>query len=125
VRPEKELKDFAKVELKPGEHTTISFTLDKRAFAYYNVDLKDWHVETGEFEVMIGRSSSMIAARATILVNSTVPLSQKYDRNSLLGELMSNPAAAPILQALTQNFQASMGIAEGDEKTAKVMQAAL
>jgi len=125
VRPDKELKDFAKVELKPGEHTTIFFTLHKRAFAYYNVALKDWHVESGSFEIMIGGSSSTIAVRATILVNSTVSLRQTYDRNSLLGELMTNPVAAPMLQALTQNFQASMGIAEGDEKTAKMMQAAL
>lgn len=125
VRPAKELKDFVKVALQPGEETTISFTLDKRAFAYYNVELKDWHVESGQFEILIGGSSRSIAVSATVLVNATVPLYEKYDRNALLGELMRNPAAAPILQALTRNFQASMGIAEGDEKTAKIMQAAL
>ena len=47
IRPVKELRDFAKVELAPGETKTVSFTLDKRAFAYYSVRIHDWHVETG------------------------------------------------------------------------------
>lgn len=47
IRPAKELKGFEKVELKPGETKTVSFTLGKRAFAYYNIKLQDWHVETG------------------------------------------------------------------------------
>ncbi len=53
-RPEKELKGFEKVELQSGEEKAVSFTLDKRAFAYYNVELADWHVESGEFEVLVG-----------------------------------------------------------------------
>ncbi len=35
VRPEKELKAFAKVALQPGEEKTVSFRLEKRDFAYY------------------------------------------------------------------------------------------
>jgi len=46
-RPEKELKGFEKVFLNPGEEKTVTFTLDKRAFAYYNTQIKDWHVESG------------------------------------------------------------------------------
>jgi len=56
-RPEKELKGFEKVFLNPGEEKTVTFTLDKRAFAYYNTQIKDWHVESGEFLILIGRSS--------------------------------------------------------------------
>ncbi|MGO4542835.1 glycoside hydrolase family 3 C-terminal domain-containing protein [Paenibacillus sp. 2TAB19] len=125
IRPDKELREFAKVDLEPGEQTTVTFNLDKRAFAYYNVELKDWHVESGEFAVMVGCSSRDIFQQALLEVESTVSLRQTYTRNSLLGELMNNPAAAPMIQALTQNFQASMGIAEGDEKMSKIMQAAL
>ncbi len=57
IRPVKELRDFAKVELAPGETKTVTFTLDKRAFAYYSVRIHDWHVETGEFDILIGKSS--------------------------------------------------------------------
>ncbi|HNY95226.1 MAG TPA: glycoside hydrolase family 3 C-terminal domain-containing protein, partial [Flexilinea sp.] len=44
-RPIKELKEFAKVELEPGETKTIHFTLPPRAFAYYEVKIKNWYVE--------------------------------------------------------------------------------
>ena len=57
VRPIKELKGFEKVSLEPNETKTVTFTLDKRSFAYYNVDIKDWHVETGKFNILIGKSS--------------------------------------------------------------------
>ena len=49
LRPVRELKGFEKVELQPGESKDVSFELDKRSFAYWNDDLGDWHVETGEF----------------------------------------------------------------------------
>lgn len=40
IRPVKELKGFEKVELAPGETKTVTFTLDKRAFAFYSVKLR-------------------------------------------------------------------------------------
>lgn len=70
-RPEKELKGFAKVYLEPGESRTVSFTLDKRAFAYYNVDIADWHVESGTFTVMAGSSSASIYLSTPVYVEST------------------------------------------------------
>lgn len=56
-RPEKELKGFEKVELQPGEEKAVTFSLNKRAFAYYNTELKGWHVESGKFELLVGKSS--------------------------------------------------------------------
>lgn len=60
IRPVKELRDFVKVELEPGETKTVTFTLDKRAFAYYSVRIHDWHVESGTFDILIGKSSREI-----------------------------------------------------------------
>jgi len=71
-RPQKELKGFAKVELQPGAETTVSIELDKRAFAYYNTDLKDWAVETGQFEILLGASSGDIRLNASLQVKSTL-----------------------------------------------------
>src|SRR5690606_20127335 len=88
VRPTKELKQFAKVELQPGEQKTVSFSLDKRAFAYYNTDLADWHVESGEYQIMIGKSSAEIVLQETVYVRSTVTLPVRYTRNSLVGDLL-------------------------------------
>jgi beta-glucosidase len=65
-RPPKELKAFAKVTLLPGESTTVSFVLDRRAFAFYDPDQKGWCVEPGEYEILVGSSSRDIRARATV-----------------------------------------------------------
>ncbi len=56
-RPEKELKGFAKVELKPGEQQTVTFDLDQRALSYYDPHQSSWVAEKGIFEVMVGASS--------------------------------------------------------------------
>lgn len=71
-RPEKELKGFKKVFLKAGESKTVEITLDKRAFAYYNVNIHDWHVESGEFKILVGASSRDIRLETAVQVESTV-----------------------------------------------------
>ena len=70
-RPEKELKGFKKVFLAPGEETEVKLTLDKRAFAYYNVNIRDWHVESGKFGILVGASSRDIKRSAEVQVDST------------------------------------------------------
>ena len=71
-RPEKELRGFTKVFLKAGEEKEVSITLGKRAFAYFNINIGDWHVETGEFDILVGASSRDIKLSASINVESTV-----------------------------------------------------
>lgn len=71
-RPVKELKGFKKVLLKAGEEQQISVDLSKRAFAFYNVQLGDWMVETGEFDILVGASSRDIRLSQSITVTSTV-----------------------------------------------------
>ncbi len=71
-RPEKELKGFKKVFLKAGEAKTVEITLDKRAFAYYNVNIHDWHVESGAFKILVGASSRDICLETAVEVTSTV-----------------------------------------------------
>lgn len=72
-RPVKELKGFKKVHLEAGEEKTVTLTLDSRAFSYYNVLIGDWHIESGEFEIMIGASSRDIKLSATVNVTSANP----------------------------------------------------
>lgn len=71
-RPEKELKGFKKVYLKAGEEKEVSIELSKRAFAYYNVNIHDWHVESGEFKILVGASSRNILLEGALNVDSTV-----------------------------------------------------
>ncbi|RSK29261.1 glycosyl hydrolase [Bacillus sp. HMF5848] len=96
TRPLKELVGFDKVSLEPGEEKTVTFHLDKRAFAYYSVELNDWHVETGEFRVLIGQSSRDIKLEGSIFVESTVPIVNKIHRNTTVGDIMANPILAPV-----------------------------
>lgn len=93
IRPVKELRDFAKVELAPGETKTVSFKLDKRAFAYYSVKIHDWHVETGEFDILIGKSSRNIVLSKTVMVESTVKIPFTYTTDTTVGDVMEDPRA--------------------------------
>lgn len=74
-RPEKELRAFEKVFLKAGEEKEISFELSKRAFAFYNVNINDWCVESGEFDILIAASSRDIKLISTVTVESSVECS--------------------------------------------------
>jgi beta-glucosidase len=59
-RPEKELKAFKKVFLQAGRSAKIEFQLDERAFQYYDVNQKQWTIEPGDFDILIGTSSDNI-----------------------------------------------------------------
>jgi beta-glucosidase len=109
IRPVKELKGFAKVELQPGEKETVTFTLDKRSFTYYSEKLSDWHVESGEFEILVGRSSEDIVMSDTINVESTVVIKTTVDSNTMLGDILSDPQRAPLVQGLLQKMQEGLG----------------
>jgi beta-glucosidase len=64
IRPAKELKAFAKVRLDPGETVTVRLVLDDRSFAYWDDSdgsTAGWTVESGRYELLIGRSSADIA----------------------------------------------------------------
>ena len=62
-RPIKELKGFAKVDLKPGETRRVTLTLNRRAFSFYDVAKKDWSAEPGDFTILVGGSSDNIQLR--------------------------------------------------------------
>lgn len=115
IRPVKELRDFAKVELAPGETKTVAFTLDKRAFAYYSVRIHDWHVETGEFDIMIGKSSRDIELTKTVTVESTVKLPFVYTTDTTLGDVKKDPKAWEIVKGLMSKglFGEEQGNSEG------------
>ncbi|MDR3183852.1 MAG: fibronectin type III-like domain-contianing protein, partial [Prevotellaceae bacterium] len=59
-RPAKELKGFKKVWLKAGEEQTVSFTIDRTALSFYDDTKGEWIAEPGEFEALIGSSSTDI-----------------------------------------------------------------
>ena len=60
-RPAKELKAFARVDLKAGETKHLSVTLDRRAFSYYDVGAKQWRADPDDYQILVGGSSAQIA----------------------------------------------------------------
>lgn len=71
IRPEKELRNFAKVFLEPGESKTVTMELNGRAFSYYHTGIHDWYAEDGEYEILIGASSRDIRLKQSIQITST------------------------------------------------------
>lgn len=96
VRPKKELKGFAKVELQPGETKTVSIPLDFRAFAYYHPRYKRWITEDGEFDILIGASAADIRHTLTVTLQSTVELPCLLDRESTIREWMADPRGRAV-----------------------------
>ncbi|MYL71689.1 beta-glucosidase BglX [Halobacillus litoralis] len=56
VRPLKELKDFEKIYLHPGEQKDVHFTLTEEQLRYYHANMEH-KSDAGEFEVFVGPNS--------------------------------------------------------------------
>jgi beta-glucosidase len=98
ARPPKELVAFAKVQLDPGEATTVHFSLGERAFAYWDPATggspgaaavhgalrwsperaapapaalagTGWRVEPGRFDLLAGTSSRHLPSRASVALD--------------------------------------------------------
>jgi beta-glucosidase len=89
-RPEKELKGFTKVYLKPGESKTVSIPLDSRSLAYYVDNTDSWNVDAGKFRIRVGTNSADLALNQTL---TTLYPEQLTTRDS-------NPLPAPVRKAV-------------------------
>lgn len=117
-RPVRELKDFAKVELQPGESRDVTFTLDKRAFAYWNEEIQDWHVESGEFTIEVGQSSRNMECSASVYVMSTVKLPKHYTMDTIFMDLMADPEAMEVMQPMIGAIQRALTPGSEDKSAA-------
>ena len=62
-RPLKELKDFQKVSLKPGETKTVTLKTDTRALSFWDESSDDWKAEPGDFIAQAGDSSDRLTCK--------------------------------------------------------------
>nr|WP_236029259.1 glycoside hydrolase family 3 C-terminal domain-containing protein [Bifidobacterium miconisargentati] len=99
-RPDKELKGFAKVALEPGETRTVSMTLDKRSFSYYNEDIDDWVVAPGTYRVLIGASSRDIRLSAEVKAEGTPLPRRPFTAASTIREIQADSKGAAVMQAM-------------------------
>jgi beta-glucosidase len=119
MRPEKELKGFAKVALQPGETQSVAIQLDFRAFAYYHPKYEQWITEDGEFDILIASSAADIHHRLTVTLESTLSLPCILDRDSTLREWMADPrgkaAFEPYYAQTEEGIRTVFGGGDGEE----------
>ncbi len=113
VRPPKELKGFAKVDLQPGETKTILIHLDSRAFAYYHPGYQQWITESGEFDILIGASSTDIRCTKTVTLQSTQELPCILNRESTPREWMDDPRGKRVFGPMFEQLKAQMAAVFG------------
>jgi beta-glucosidase len=114
VRPDQELKAFAKIDLEPGQTKTVSLTLDHKALAYYDPAEHGWVAEAGTFEVRVGSSSRHIRAvgqfeltTTTVIAAQHVPgdLSTRSPLRDLLADRRVKEVVLAHLPALVNHLQ--------------------
>jgi beta-glucosidase len=66
ARPPPELNAFCRLSLAAAQRDTARFTLDRRAFSFYDPARAEWVLEPGEFELRIGSSSRDIRTVAKL-----------------------------------------------------------
>lgn len=96
-RPVRELRAFQKVALEPGETRTLTFELDRRAFAYYDITDSRWAVTPGQYHVELGRSSHDIAARSTIHLDGDMGRPSPLTLASTVEEWFTHPVIGAML----------------------------
>jgi beta-glucosidase len=118
VRPEKELKGFAKVALQPGETKSVAIKLDFRAFAYYHPAYEQWITEDGDLDILIASSAADIRHTLTVTLESTMNLPCILDRESTVREWMADPrgkvAFGPLYAQMEEQSRKRFG-GDGEE----------
>jgi beta-glucosidase len=104
VRPEKELKAFAKVALQPGEEKIVGFRLSGRDFAFYDASSHDWSVSPGKFDILVGASSQDLPLKQTIEVEVTQAGYSRLTHHSLLKEFANHPKGKAFHLQLVEAF---------------------
>jgi len=119
MRPEKELKGFAKVALQPGETKSVAIKLDFRAFAYYHPEYKQWITEDGDFDILIASSSAQVRHTLAVTLESTLDLPCILDRESTIREWMADPRGkavfGPLYAQIEEQSRKMFGGGDGDE----------
>ncbi|MGZ6367491.1 MAG: glycoside hydrolase family 3 C-terminal domain-containing protein, partial [Ktedonobacteraceae bacterium] len=98
IRPNKELKAFAKVALEPGESRDVHLTLEERDFQIYDDERQAWRIEGGEYNILIGSSSETIVLRERVTVNEDPRfMMPQFSRMSPIKQFLQYPKTRELL----------------------------
>ena len=97
-RPLRELRAFAKVRLEPGESRAVAVDLDRRAFAYWDIELGRWVVPSGAYTVQVcADASTVLAEQALALAGDEIV--RELTMDSTVGDWFGHPVVGPALMA--------------------------
>lgn len=109
MRPAMELRDFEKIYLEPGETKTLSFELNKRAFAYYNSDMGQWCVPTGDYTIAAGNSSANLTAKTTVHIEGENFVPTEITADTLIGDIIHEEKYMAVLRPYLKAFGLDSG----------------
>ncbi|MEV1067109.1 glycoside hydrolase family 3 C-terminal domain-containing protein [Streptomyces sp. NPDC050263] len=96
-RPARELRAFTKVALRPGESRTVELPLERRAFAYYDIEQGGWAVAPGSYTIQVGENASLVVAEQSVTLTGDTDAAV-LSLDSSLGDWLAHPVAGPLLQ---------------------------
>lgn len=115
------LAGFQKVHLEPGESRVVRAQIDYRAFERYRGELGGWCCLGGEFEISAGKNSREMPCGGQVEVRANRRRPLVVTRDTTLGKLLANPAAAEVIRAVTGGRGAQMPGGSQDEQARKAV----
>lgn len=98
IRPIRELKEFAKIALAPGESKVVEFELNQRSFAHWNTVVHQWRCETGVYAIQIGENAHDICLSKNIKVDARpIPPNGGYTESMPMNTMAEIPAGRKFL----------------------------
>ena len=102
-RPYKELRDFVKLDIAPGESKVAEFTLSREDFAVYNDTVHRWCVQADKYDLMLNTSAEVNIACGTIEVTDGDRMFEYTDMTPLV-RFVENPVFHDYLRQNMQPF---------------------
>ena len=120
LRPLRELKGFEKAALLPGEEKRVNITMDKRAFAFYDVTIHDWYTAPGTYKIQIGSDCETILCEKRIYVEPVQIKKIKIDRNTLIGDLLESSGTKEVMEEELPSLLETMGVGGVRDESGKL-----
>lgn len=109
-RPPMELRGYRSVAIKAGETSHVTVTIPRQDLAYWDVGLRRWVVEGGEYGVHAAASSRDIRRSGTVrLVGDAVR--RPFTEESTVAELLSDPIGAATIADIMGQGNATQSVA--------------
>jgi len=97
--PPKLLQGFTRVNLQPGQSTTLSFPLTQSNLQYWNAGANAWTTSTGSYTISVGDSDRNLPLTGTLAVaatqlGQTVSVTNPGSQEGIAGTAVSVPVSA-------------------------------